>query len=92
MAFVGIDPPESVTPRRILDEWEELRGYGVWKGDLYGVGEVLGGKRAQRGWQERMEEVVGEGCDEGVRGLLEWRGGGSGVEVYDGALPWDTIV
>lgn len=85
---MGIDPPEHVTPRWALDEGETLRGYGVWKGDLYGVGEVLGGKRMQRGWRVGMEGVVGERCEEGVRGLLVWRGGESGSEVYGGSLPW----
>jgi len=26
--FVGIDPPEIVTPRRVLEEGERARGYG----------------------------------------------------------------
>lgn len=38
--FVGIDPPAEVTPKEQLEEGEKVKGWGVWKGDLYGVGEV----------------------------------------------------
>ncbi|KAL6721370.1 hypothetical protein ACLMJK_000473 [Lecanora helva] len=88
VTYVGIDPPECVTSKSSLEEGEERRGYGVWKGDLYGVGEVLGGKRVGRGWREECLGGLGEGVEEGVRGLLGWRGGESGVEVYGGDLPW----
>lgn len=89
MKFIGIDPPESVSPRRLLEEGERERGWGVWRGDLYGGGELLGGKRRGRGWRDEVEGLVGEGCEEDVRGLLEWGGGRTGVEVFGGALPWD---
>lgn len=89
VTFVGIDPPESVTSQAELLKGEETSGYGVWKGDLYGVGEVLGKKRMQRGWEEGTLDVIGEGLEEGTRKLLHWRGGESGVEVYGGDLPWD---
>ena len=72
-----------------MDEGERARGWGVWRGDLYGVGELLGGKRRGRGWRDEVKEIVGEGCEEGVRGLLGWGGGRTGVEVFGGALPWD---
>ncbi|KAL8681466.1 MAG: hypothetical protein Q9186_002412 [Xanthomendoza sp. 1 TL-2023] len=90
--FIGIDPPESVTPKAVLEEGERMRGYGVWKGDLYGVGEVLEGKRRGRGWEARkVEEVLGglEGEErEVVRRLLGWRGGEDGRVVFAGWLPW----
>lgn len=50
-----------------------------------------------RGWRkESVQEVLaglGEGGEgaEGVKGLLGWKGGGSGVEIYPGALPWDLV-
>ena len=87
--FIGIDPPESVSPRRLLEEGERERGWGVWREDLYGMGELLGGKRRGRGWMDEVKGVVGEGCEGGVRGLLEWGGGRAGVEIFGGALPWD---
>ncbi len=84
--YIGIDPPESVTSQESLRKGEEEKGYGVWKGDWYGVGDVLGRKRRERGW---VEGVLEGGMGEGVRGLLGWRGGGSGVEVFGGRVPWD---
>ena len=89
MNFIGIDPPESVSPRKFLEEGERARGWGVWRGDLYGMGELLGGKRRVREWRDEVKGVVGEGYEEGVRGLLGWGGGRTGVEVFSGALPWD---
>ncbi len=78
-----------MTPRSELEKGERERGFGVWEGDLYGVGDVLGGKREKRGWEDRALEVVGRGKEEGVLGLLRWRGGADGKEVYGGELPWD---
>lgn len=87
---MGIDPPESVTPRSAL---QDVRGGVVgamreWEGDRYGVGEGLGGKRRRRGWEWGNEGVLGEGVERGVRGLVEWRGGETGREIYAGELPW----
>lgn len=89
LTYIGIDPPEDVTPRKELESGERERGYGVWEGDLYGVGSVLGGKRGKRGWEDGALEVVGKGKEEGVEGLLRWRGGAEGKEVYRGRLPWN---
>ena len=72
-----------------MEEGERERGWGVCRGDLYGRGELLEGKRRLRGWREEVKDLVGEGCEDGVRDLLEWGGGRTGVEVFDGALPWD---
>ena len=49
----------------------------------------MGRKRSERGWKDEVGGIVGEGCEEGVRGLLGWDGGRTGVEVFGGALPWD---
>lgn len=92
----------------MLERAEEENGARWWRADLYGLGEVLGGKRVRRGWdggamvKRWIEGLVGRGelvgggekggtgeeYWEGVRGLLEWRGGESGVEIYPGSLPW----
>lgn len=88
MRYVGIDPPETVTSPETLIKGENERGYGVWKGDLYGVGELLGEKRMQRGWDDKTVEMLGEGLEDGISELLRWTGGESGVEVYGGNLPW----
>ncbi|KAL8725558.1 MAG: hypothetical protein Q9166_007281 [cf. Caloplaca sp. 2 TL-2023] len=92
--YVGIDPPESVTSKKDLEEGERMRGYGLWKGDLYGVGAGLAGKRVARGWKERLmvKNLLWdlEGMErEQVQGLLEWRGGTDGTEIYPEKLPWD---
>ncbi|KAL9629181.1 MAG: hypothetical protein Q9204_005418, partial [Flavoplaca sp. TL-2023a] len=95
MSYIGLDPPESVTPRKELAEGERVRGYGAWKEDLYGVGDVLWGKRVGRGWRaekagEILEKFEGEER-EMIKGLLEWRGGEDGNELYSGRLPWDQV-
>lgn len=59
--FVGIDPPEEVTPKAILVAGERERGWGAWKMDLYGTGmdvgasRTLGLKRRARGWKGSSE-------------------------------------
>ncbi|RAH66857.1 DUF218 domain protein [Aspergillus aculeatinus CBS 121060] len=90
---VGINPPEVVTPLRELVAGEEERGIGVWRGDRYGVGRVLGRKRAARGWTVGMEEGVlrdVDGLEGVVEALVRWKGGRSGNEWFDGLkeLPW----
>lgn len=88
--YVGIDPPENVSPKKELQAGEEKRGYRVWKRDLYGVQKVLREKREKRGWSKAEEETVLSGVgEEGPRGLLVWKGGQEGGEIYGGELPWD---
>ena len=81
-----------MTPKRVLEQGERENGYGVWEGDLYGVGGVLGEKRAKRGWDDGVLRVLGTGKEEAVKGLLEWNGGADGREVYEDELPWDGEV
>lgn len=87
MRYVGCDPPEEVTPKESLKAGEEKEGWGRWKVDMYGVGEVLARKRVARGWKGQLD--IEEYVEREVGGLLEWKGGVSGVEVYGGPLPWD---
>lgn len=89
MDFIGIDPPEAVTPRRWLEEEEREKGWAVWRRDLYGSGNSVRRKRMERGWKDEVEGIVGEGLEDGVRDLLGWDGGRTGVEIFGGALPWD---
>ena len=91
-AYLGIDPPEDVTPKRVLEQGERENGYGVWEGDWYGVGSVLGEKRVKRGWDDGVLRILGTGKEEGVKGLLEWKGGADGKEVFEDELPWDGEV
>lgn len=110
----------------MLERGEEENGAGLWRRDAYGTGEVLGAKRASRGWdggigvKRWVDGLVGVGLEKGlvggeiekglvggggiqkeekeeiwekdwhgIRGLLQWRGGESGTEIYPGSLPWD---
>lgn len=83
----------------------EERARQVWRGDLYGAGEVAAIKRRGRGgmgWPY-VWPLLGEGGMGGfrkgrdgdgevggwVREFLQWGGGETGKEVYAGWLPWD---
>ncbi|KAL8713760.1 MAG: hypothetical protein Q9220_002286 [cf. Caloplaca sp. 1 TL-2023] len=92
VTYVGINPPDDVSPTRKLEEDERVKGYGAWEGDLYGCGEYVRGVRERRGWrEEKMGEVI-EGLEgeerEMVDAFLGWRGGVDGREVSEGRLPW----
>ena len=89
-----------MTPRRVLEEGEERNGYGVWKDDLYGVGEILGRKREKRGWNKGSVHEVersylggngNEESDEMVRLLLRWKGEEDGKTLFPGKLPWNRL-
>ncbi|EED12205.1 DUF218 domain protein [Talaromyces stipitatus ATCC 10500] len=85
--FVGINPPEYITPVAGLVKGEEKRGPGLWKDDLYGKGEVLSWKRRGRGWNQDEEEMVLEGEEnEVVKRLVKWQRAGPFPEMDD--LPW----
>ena len=59
-----------MTPRSVLEQGERVKGYGVWEGDWYGVGSVLGEKRMKRGWDDGVLGFLGNGKEEGGKGLL----------------------
>lgn len=85
--FIGENPPENITPLAELIDGEERRGFGVWRDDLYGTGEVLARKRKERGWSKLEEELVLENeSDEVVKRLVRWGGNGLFSEMDD--LPW----
>ena len=102
--FVGIDPvfeqdeDGGEQRRREIVDGDLKRGFGAWKEDLYGVGEILSAKRKDRGWSEaRVKEFV-EHCASGgktdeekkiTESLLTWRGGASRMEIFPERLPWE---
>ncbi|KAL4866770.1 hypothetical protein BDV12DRAFT_210300 [Aspergillus spectabilis] len=92
VSVVGINPPESVTPARELVDGEEKRGIGLWRGDMYGVGRELKGKRVKRGWADGVERGVwvGVGLESVVEELVYWDGGCGGNKLFPrmGELPW----
>lgn len=91
ISLIGINPPEEVTPAESLIRGEMLKGIGLWKQDLYGVGEELSGKRSKRGWSPGMEEGIflNKGLEYVVEELLCWNGG-EGNELFSKMeeLPW----
>lgn len=89
LTYIGIDPPPEVTPSAVLEEGAR-EGERDWGTDLYGEGLKLKGKRERRGWREEVNKVIGEESGEDVKGLLDWKGGKSKVEVFMGRLPWDA--
>ncbi|MCJ1475152.1 hypothetical protein MMC13_003812 [Lambiella insularis] len=100
--FVGINPDtgveyragvsqDMVYKREAIERGEE-KARKLWTEDLYGVGGELGKKREQRGWmgpEAVLRDWGSEDEEQWMRGLVEWSGGESGVEVYRGWLPWD---
>ena len=91
VSVIGINPPEEVTPLESLVRGESGKGIGLWRRDLYGVGEELAGKRHQRGWDLGMETAVfgNVGLEEVVEQLVSWHGG-TGNEWFPRMeeLPW----
>ncbi|GFF85848.1 uncharacterized protein C57A10.07 [Aspergillus udagawae] len=89
---VGINPPEEVTPLASLISGEEKSGIGLWRRDLYGVGEELAAKRVKRGWKPGMEDEVFVDMDleEVVEELIRWHGGVNDNELFPklDQLPW----
>ena len=102
--YVGIDPvfdqdeDKGERRRRDITEGDLKRGFGAWKEDLYGDGEVLSAKRRVRGWSGvRMNDLL-EQCASGKEGdkrremiqrLLTWRGGDNRKEIFPERLPWE---
>ena len=100
--FVGIDPPWEGERRQSMIRGEDERGYTAWERDPYGVGELLHGKRDERGWDEaefrkkvlgrEAWEAYGERAKEVTEQLLElvsWKGGEDGKRIFDKRLPWE---
>ncbi|KAJ5651809.1 hypothetical protein N7507_009235, partial [Penicillium longicatenatum] len=91
VSVIGINPPEEVTPPESLVRGEAGKGIGLWRQDLYAVGEDLAGKRHQRGWNSGMETeaFVNVGLEEVVEQLACWHGG-AGNEWFPRMeeLPW----
>ena len=98
--YVGIDPPMDVEKRLEAVNGEMLRGYGAWQRDLYGTRELLASKRSARGWsahkKRELENAVTQGWQysphkDNILALVNWDGGASGQDLYNGQLPWDDL-
>ena len=82
--FVGVEMEKDEDGGALI-EIGEARAMELWRRHLYGTGDVLGRKRVTRGWHGN-EAYWGV---EGVQELLEWKGGKSEKELFQGPLPWD---
>ncbi len=98
--FIGIDPPWVGARREEMVKGEMERGLTAWERDWYGTGDILAGKRRERGWSEEkfIEQELGRqrwhilGPMADVTRLqmveiVKWRGG-TGKELFAGDLPW----
>lgn len=66
----GIDPVMSSAEVESTLEGEEQLGYGPWTQDPLGTGNVLSGKRKQRGWSEDQMKLLTTGLEESVQKLF----------------------
>ncbi|CBY00466.1 hypothetical protein IAQ61_011390 [Plenodomus lingam] len=69
----GIDPVMSGAELKSTLRGEEQFGYQPWKMDPLGLGEVLGGKRKQRGWNDSCLADLEEGLEDSVKQILRGR-------------------
>lgn len=91
VAVIGINPPESVTSAESLVRGEQTNGIGLWRQDLYGVSQDLGGKRSKRGWLRGMEDVFfSMDLGDVVQELIRYDGGRCRNEWFSRRedLPW----
>ena len=93
--YIGIDPPFSSSKLAEIKEGDLQRGYGAWREDLYGSGEVLMRKREDRGWDREAFEsrFLTSPEYDNVRGrlteLLKWHGGQDGTTLLaQDLVPW----
>ncbi|PNS19036.1 hypothetical protein CAC42_1772 [Sphaceloma murrayae] len=81
----GKDPPwASQEEEAEVIAAEEENAMLPFRSDLYGVGEVLGGKRIARSWNPACLDEICDGLEPEVQALLRW----NQPTLFDGALPW----
>ncbi|RMZ79616.1 hypothetical protein DV737_g3319, partial [Chaetothyriales sp. CBS 132003] len=92
--YIGIDPPFDEKRMAEIVQGDQLRGYGVWKDDLYGQRKGLKGKREKRGWvEEEFLSALGDiKVESEVRTnlveLVKWCGGEDGLALFPRTLAW----
>lgn len=89
MRVQGINPPFTLDELGETEDGEMERGYGRFEKDLYGVREMLDGKRRARNWDPNIAEAVYGSLEPEVTELLNWDGGGTGRDIFPGKLPWE---
>ncbi|KAF2689873.1 hypothetical protein K458DRAFT_439033 [Lentithecium fluviatile CBS 122367] len=78
----GIDPVMSRLEFDETVQGEEKYGYVPWLQDPLGTGDLLAGKRKQRGWDGSAAKELGDGLEESVKELL--------IGKVPEQLPWQT--
>ena len=78
----GINPPFTLEELRETENGEMDRGFGRFEKDLYGVHEMLDGKRRARNWDPRIAEAVYGGLEPEVTDLLNWNGTLTGLDIF----------
>lgn len=66
----GLDPVMSSAEAETTLAGEEQYGYAPWKQDPMGNGEVLSGKRKERGWNDKRARELTDGLEESVKKLV----------------------
>jgi hypothetical protein len=85
----GINPPFTLEELRETENGEMERGFGRFEKDLYGVHDMLDGKRRARNWDPRIAEAVYGNLEPEVTDLLNWNGTMTGLDIFPGKLPWE---
>ena len=80
----GIDPIMSGAEREETVKGEEKHGYAPWLNDALGTGDILAGKRSNRGWDKRLADQLAEGLEHSVKELLNG--------TVPKQLPWSTPI
>jgi hypothetical protein len=78
----GIDPIMSSSELETTLDGEKKLGFAPWKEDALGTGELLTGKRKQRGWDTSVLVELTEGLEESVKELAQ----GAVPDI----LPWEA--
>lgn len=95
--YVGINPPFDPDTLVEVEKGEQRQGFGAWKEDLYGVGEALTRKRANRGWngdtfkKEVLEKLPPGELTQRATDLVFWdaNNGKDRQVVRLGKSPWE---
>jgi len=88
--FIGINPPFSAVKMAEIEDGDKKRGYGIWKDDIYGNGQILSEKRAARGYSlEHFREGVLSRFDKNTLDVLEGLLVHPGTKLFAKNLPWE---
>ena len=79
---LGVDPPFTPADREETLAGEQMRGYGLFAENLYGVRDPLAKKRRDRGWNDAIVVELCKDLEPEAQALLVWAGGDDGKRVF----------